>query len=322
VSQWYYYHDTLTLSKIADILGNTEDADRLKAKAARIQDAFNKLFLKDDCYIGNPDEWYRRMGSDTMTPEEKKDLVKRMSHIFGVRSQTGPALAFFLDMVPADRRKTVLQKLVDDIIVIHGTHLNTGIVGTRYILDVLTENGHAELAYQLVTQTTYPSWGYMIKEGATTLWERWEYLTDVGMNSQNHIMLGSVDAWFYRFLAGIQVALPQPGWQRINIKPYVLGDLNFVSASVNTFKGILSSQWTKSYESLELKVTIPVNTSATVSVPKRGWEQVTITEGDTVIWQNGAPAQTVAGISGGQDQVSWVAFEVGSGAYCFKVRKH
>jgi hypothetical protein len=70
-----------------------------------------------------------------------------------------------------------------------------------------------------------------------------------------------------------------------------------------------------------LEVTIPVNTSATVSVPKRGWEQVTITEGDTVIWQNGAPTKTVSGISGGQDQDSWVTFEVGSGKYCFEVRK-
>jgi alpha-L-rhamnosidase len=223
-------------------------------------------------------------------------------------------------MVPADRREAVLQKLVDDIVVIHGTHLNTGIVGTRYILDVLAENGYAELAYQLVTQTTYPSWGYMIKEGATTLWERWEYLTDVGMNSQNHIMLGSVDAWFYRFLAGIQVALPQPGWQRINIKPYILGDLNFVSASVNTLKGIVSSQWTKRYDSLVFEVTIPVNTSATVGVPKCGWEQVVISEGGTAIWQNGAPAQAVAGISGGQAQDGWVTFEVGSGTYRFEVR--
>lgn len=321
VSQWYYYHDTLTLLKIAQILDNTEDVELLTAKAARIKDAFNELFFKDDTYVGKQDKWYRRLVAENMTEQEKKERAKRMEHHFGVRSQTGPALALFLDMVPEDRRGAVLQKLVEDIVVIHGTHLNTGIVGTRYILDVLTDNGHADLAYQLVTQTTYPSWGYMIKEGATTLWERWEYLTDVGMNSQNHIMLGSVDAWFYRFLAGIQIALPEPGWQRINIKPYVLGDLNFVSASVNTFKGIVSSQWTKQYDSLLFEVTIPVNTSATVSVPKRGWEQVVISEGGTVIWQNGAPARTVAGISGGQEQENWVTFTLGSGTYYFEVRE-
>jgi alpha-L-rhamnosidase len=321
VAQWYYYHDTLTLSKIAAILGKTEDAGLLEKKATRIKDAFNTLFLKEDRYIGKPDEWYRRLASEAMTAEEKEEHTKRLARIFGVRSQTGPALALFLDMVPPEARDAVLNSLVEDIVVIHGTHLNTGIVGTRYILDVLTENGHADLAYQLVTQTTYPSWGYMIKEGATTLWERWEYLTDVGMNSQNHIMLGSVDAWFYRFLDGIQVALPEPSWQRINIKPYILGDLNFVSASVNTFKGIVSSRWTKHYDSLVFEVTIPVNTSATVSVPKRGWEQVIISEGETVIWQNGAPDQAVTGISVGQDLDNWVTFEVGSGSYCFEVRE-
>ena len=78
---------------------------------------------------------------------------------------------------------------------------------------VLSDNGYADLAFQLVTQTTYPGWGYMVKEGATTMWERWEYLTETGMNSQNHIMLGSVDAWFYRFLAGIQIDSSEAGWE-------------------------------------------------------------------------------------------------------------
>ena len=321
VAQWYYYHDTLILSKVANILGKQEEAEVLTAKAARIKDAFNERFLKDNKYVGEPDEWYRRLAPDDLTEEEKEARVKRHASVFGVRSQTGPALALHLNMLPSEARDAVLQALVEDIAIIHGTHLNTGIVGTRYILDVLTENGYADLAYQLVTQTTYPSWGYMLKEGATTLWERWEYLTDVGMNSQNHIMLGSVDAWFYRFLAGIQLDLPEPGWQRIVVKPYVLGDLNFVSASVNTFKGIVSSKWTKHYDSLEFEVTIPVNTSATISVPKRGWEQVTIAEGGAVIWDNSAPAQAVAGISGGQEQEDWVTFELGSGSYCFEVRE-
>ena len=321
VAQWYYYHDTLTLSKIANVLERKEDAEVLTAKAARIKDAFNERFLKDNQFVGEPDEWYRRLAPDDLTEEEKEKRAKRQSGTFGVRSQTGPALALFLDMLPSEANQAVLERLVEDIVTIHGTHLNTGIVGTRYILDVLAENGYADLAYQLVTQTTYPSWGYMIKEGATTLWERWEYLTDVGMNSQNHIMLGSVDAWFYRFLAGIQLDLPEPGWQRIAIKPYVLGDLNFVSGSVNTFKGLVSSKWTKHYDSLEFEVIVPVNTSATVSIPKRGWEQVVIFEGDTTIWQDGASPQAVAGISGGHDQGDWVTFTVGSGTYCFVVRE-
>ncbi len=321
VSQWYYYHDTSLLSQIASILAKTEDAETFKTQAALIKEAFNQKFLKGERYIGEREAWYRRLVSETITEEEKENHMRRLARIFDVRSQTGPALALFLDLVPEEKKEAVVKSLVEDIVIIHGKHLNTGIVGTRYILDVLTENGYADLAFQLVTATTYPSWGYMIKEGATTLWERWEYLTDVGMNSQNHIMLGSVDAWFYRFLAGIQIDSSEPGWKKIVIKPHLLGDLDFTSASLQTVRGLVSSSWTKHYDSLMLEVTIPVNSRARVSIPKRGWKQVVIKEGTTVIWQNGASAQEVSGISGGNEQENYVTFDIGSGSYCFVVRE-
>jgi alpha-L-rhamnosidase len=198
--------------------------------------------------------------------------------------------------------------------------VNTGIIGTRYILDVLSDNGYADLAFKLVTQTTYPSWGYMIKEGATTLWERWEYLTEVGMNSQNHIMLGSVDAWFYRYLAGIQIDPAEPGWKRFRIRPHILGDLQFASASLQTVRGLVSSRWTKGHHSLEFHVTVPVNSQAIVSVPKIGLEHVVIKEGSIVIWKDGMLGQNVAGISGGCEEKDFVTFDVGSGTYRFEVQ--
>jgi len=136
-STWYYYYDTLTLCTIARILGNHEDAEKYAQLSDKIKEAFNKKFLKDDHY--------------------------------GTGSQTCNILPLFLDMVPEDRKKTVLKNLIGDIVITHSNHLNTGIVGTRYILDVLTQCGQANLAYKLVTQTTYPGWGYMIREGATTL---------------------------------------------------------------------------------------------------------------------------------------------------------
>ena len=161
----------------------------------------------------------------------------------------------------------------------------------------------------------------MIKEGATTLWERWESLTEVGMNSQNHIMLGSVDAWFYRYLAGIQLDPSAPGWQRIRIKPHILGDLQFASASLYTVRGLVSSRWTKGYNSLELQVTVPVNSQAKVSIPTIGLENVVIKEGDTVIWEHGKPGHPVAGVNGGTAEQAYVTFEVGSGTYCFVVKE-
>lgn len=321
VSQWYYYHDTMLLAQIADILGQSAEAQTYRAQAERIKTAFNRKFLHDNQYGGAPDRWYQRLIPKIATDEEWRVIDQHLAGQFAVRSQTGYVLALYLNLVPEEKKAAVVQGLAQDIVVMHGTHVNTGIVGTRYLLDVLSDNGHAELAFKLATQTTYPSWGYMLKEGATTLWERWEYLTDLGMNSQNHIMLGSIDAWFYRYLAGIQLDPSAPGWQRIVIKPHILGDLTFVSASVNTSKGLVAVNWTRPHDAFVLDVTIPANASATVSIPKRGWKQVRIFEGSVEIWRNGHLSHNVSGISGGQEQDNWVTYAVGSGAYRFEVRE-
>lgn len=320
VSQWYYYHDTLRLSQIADILGKPEDADTYRTQAERIKIAFNRQFLHDTQYGHPPVPWYQRLIPKVATADERGVIDQHLAGQFAVRSQTGDVLALFLDLVPEEKREAVLKGLINDIIVIHGTHLNTGIVGTRYILDVLSDNGYADLAFKLVTQTTYPSWGYMVKEGATTLWERWEYLTDIGMNSQNHIMLGSVDAWFYRYLAGIQIDPAAPGWQNIIIKPHILDNLSFVSASVQTVRGMVVSNWRKTHDGLQLLVTIPVNSQATVKLPKSGWEPIVILESGVVFWEHGQTRQPVAGIADVRDEHAVVTLTVGSGTYNFEVR--
>ena len=321
VSQWYYYHDTMLMSQIAAILGQSSEAQTYRAQAERIKTAFNQKFLHDNQYGGAPDRWYQRLIPKIATDEEWRVIDQHLAGQFAVRSQTGHALALYLGLVPEEQKAAVIQGLVQDIIVMHGTHVNTGIIGTRYLFDVLSDNGHAELAFKLATQTTYPSWGYMIKEGATTLWERWEYLTDLGMNSQNHIMLGSIDAWFYRYLAGIQRDPSSPGWQHIVIKPHVLGDLTFVSASVNTPKGLIAVSWTKQHDAFLLDVTIPVNASATVSIPTMGIEGVRITESGKLFWEDGRCQHQLPGIAEGCEDGGSVRVEVGSGSYAFEVRK-
>ena len=122
-------------------------------------------------------------------------------------------------------------------------HVDTGILGTRYILDVLTEAGQGEAAYRMATHRSYPGWGYMLAEGATTLWERWEKLTGHAMNSQNHIMLGSIDAWFYRVLAGLSPLAP--GWKGVRVRPHLLGDLTAVEARLETVAGAVGASWRK-----------------------------------------------------------------------------
>ena len=320
VSQWHYYRDSLLLSKIAEILDKTEDAEKYRAQAERIGAVFNKKFLHGTQYGGPPYPWYRRLIPKTATDDEARVIDQHLAETFAVRSQTGDVLALVLDLVPEEKREAVLKGLINDIIVVHGTHINTGIVGTRYILDVLSDNGYAELAYKLITQTTYPGWGYMIQEGATTLWERWEYLTDVGMNSQNHIMLGSIDAWFYRYLAGIQIEPSTPGWRKILIKPHILGDLSFVSASVQTVKGLITSNWRKTHDALELEVTVPIGSQAVISIPKLGWQDVAISEGGAVMWQNHRLTNPTPGVSDGRETPELVEFRIDSGSYCFTVR--
>ena len=183
----------------------------------------------------------------------------------------------------------------------------------------MTKYGRTDIAYKLVSQTTYPSWGYMIKEGATTLWERWEYLTGGGMNSHNHIMLGSIDAWFYKVLAGINIDPSAPGFERIIIKPHVVGDLKYVSASVNTIRGTVSSSWRREGNSLVLEVSLPVNSKGKVYVPDLGLKNPIVKEGDKIVWKDGAYIQGVPGITSGKREAGYIVFEVGSGTYLFRL---
>lgn len=323
-STWYYCHDVVVLSKIAHILGNHEDAEKYAQLSDKIKEAFNREFLQEDRYCGEKYADLRKRAELLVpggTPAAKKDeMIKKILPLFAPSSQTSNVLPLFLDMVPEDKKADVLKNLVDDIIVTQSTHLNTGIVGTRYIFDTLTKFGHTDLAYKLATQTTYPSWGYMIQEGATTLWERWEYLANAGMNSHNHIMFGTVDAWFYKVLAGIGLDPAGPGFRRIIIKPYPVGNLKYASASVKTIRGTVSSSWARHDRSLVLNVTLPFNSEAKVHIPKMGLEKVIVKEGEKTIWENGSYVEGVAGITGGREDGDYVTFDVGSGSYSFKVR--
>ena len=123
--------------------------------------------------------------------------------------------------------------LVNNILYEHDTQLTTGLAGLRYLFPALDAKlTSPSLAYDLATQTTYPSWGYMLANGATTVWELWQKKVGPHMNSQNHHMMGSIDAWFYEALGGINVDPDQPGYRHILIVPQVTRDLTSVSATV------------------------------------------------------------------------------------------
>jgi alpha-L-rhamnosidase len=301
VSTWVYYHDVSTIAKIAKILGREEDFNKYSGLAVEIKEAFNRRFLKEDRYAA--------------------EVVPYLPSFLQSYSQTCNVLPLHLEMVPEEKVGAILKTLVEDIEVGHDKHLSTGIIGTRYILETLTRYGKAELAYAIATQRTYPSWGHMIELGATTIWERWEYLAGSGMNSHNHIMFGTVDSWLYKTLAGINVDPSAPAFEHIIIKPHVLSDLKYVSASLVTIRGTISSEWINAGDSLILKVTVPVNTVADVYVPKIGFQKVIISESGVVVWRGSDYLAKVDGIIGGREEGGFVVFSVGSGTYVFELKE-
>ena len=158
----------------------------------------------------------------------------------------------------------------------------------------------------------------MLAEDATTLWERWEKLTGPAMNSQNHIMLGSIDAWFYRVLAGLSPLLP--GWKAVRVRPHVLGDLTSVEAAVDTIAGRVAASWHRSGEAFSLEITIPVGATGEVHMPLL-WPGARILESGKLVWRAGLAAEAVPGIVLAGDDGARVIFKVGSGAYRFELKR-
>ena len=139
------------------------------------------------------------------------------------------------------------------------------------------------------------------------------------MNSHNHVMFGSIDAWFYKTLAGINIDPNAPGFERIIIKPHIVGDLKYVSASINTIRGKVSSSWRKEENSLILEVSLPVNSRGEVHIPDLGLENPIVKEGGKTIWKNGVYMKGVSGIISGKREKGYIIFEVGSGTYSFQI---
>jgi alpha-L-rhamnosidase len=287
VSTFYYYWSADIVSRVAAILGKTGESKQYRKLADSIRDAFNRKFLDRD------------------------------SNSYANGSQTANLLPLYLDLAPKDVRGSVLSDLINDIVYAHNTHLTTGIIGTKYLLPLLTRVNRSDLAYELATQTTYPSWGYMVESGATTLWELWQDKTGPSMNSHNHPMLGSIGGWFFNALAGINLDPRAPGFRRIRIDPQVVRDLRWASGTVGTLRGPVSSSWSRTEDSIRLEVTIPVGSEAEIHMPALGLSDVTVRESDKVVWSQGRFQPGVLGLTGAHQKGSAIVFAAGSGTYTF-----
>ncbi len=278
----YYAYDASLMARMARATGRPDDAAKYDALFARIKNAFNAAYVQPDGTIkGN--------------------------------TQTVYVLALHFDLLPENLRARAAQHLVDDISAKKG-HLSTGFVGVGYLCPTLSNTGHNDTAYKLLLNDTFPSWGYSIRQGATTIWERWDGWTedkgfqDVGMNSFNHYSLGSVGEWLYRYVAGIDTDPDFPGFKRILLQPHPGPGLTFANASYDSAHGRIISNWKRENGMVTYNITIPANTTAQISIPAASAAQVK---------ENGALASGATGVKLVGQQANKATFAVGAGSYTF-----
>ncbi len=230
--------------------------------------------------------------------------------IYSNNTPTANILALAFGLVPNEYQDKIVDNLLQKLFAENGGHVGSGIIGGQWMMRALTQTGHADVAYTLATQTTYPSWGYMVEQGATTIWELWNGdHGDPGMNSGNHVMLlGDLIIWYYENLAGIKADPEIPAFKHIVMKPYVLGDLTSVDASYNSVYGMIKSAWKLENDKFEWNITIPANTTATVYVPTLDNENV---------MESGRKASKSEGVRFIKREGYLAVFEVESGSYTF-----
>ena len=186
---------------------------------------------------------------------------------YGNNTVTANLLPLYFGMVPAGREGDVFNHIVRKTEVDCDGHVSCGVVGMMVLMRTLTEFGRPDLALRIATNETYPSWGYMAKNGATTIWELWNGNTaDPAMNSGNHVMLlGDLVTWYYEYLGGIRPA--EPGYKSIELMPYPIDGLDWVNCSYDSPHGKIVSNWKRSGSKFEWTVEIPAGTTATAYVP-------------------------------------------------------
>lgn len=271
----YYYQDALIVAKTAALLGYSEDVQKYQTVAAGIRNAFNQKFFHPET------------GS------------------YGNGSQTSLSCALYQGLVEPRHRESVMSNLVLNLAQ-NQNHIDTGILGAKYLLNALTENGRTDLAYEIATQPTQPGWGWWMLNGANTLWEQWD-----GSDSHDHIVFGDILAWFYKALAGINPDAQAPGFKHTVFQPHVVGDLTWAKASHESPYGPVNCAWSIVQGRFNYQVTIPPNTTATVYLPRTAPGEPEESGHPVTGWMDG-----IAGVAT-QDQ--WTVLDIGSGTYSFSV---
>ena len=254
----YWAYDVTLMKEMAEATGRTADAKRYGADFEAIKAAFQKAYIRSDGFVGSIDH-YPSVPPPTIKPTDEALDKNKV-----IETQTGYVLALHMKLMPEPLRAAASDRLVKKIEE-NGWLLGTGFLGTPYLLEVLSNTGHSDVAYRLLLNRQYPSWGYLIDHGATTTWERWngdQMRGDPSMNSYNHYAYGAVAEWIYRYAAGVDTMANDAGFHTIYLHPNFdkrLGHLDFAYES--TF-GTVSSSWAMQGDHVSWKVVIPANTTA------------------------------------------------------------
>jgi hypothetical protein len=267
-----FFADLQIVEQIARLLGHDVDAARFAGDAARVREVFQDAF-------------YDR-GETTYT----------------AASQTALAIPIALGLAPDSARAALIQKLVADIRQ-KNNHTTAGEIGFPYLVRALLDAGRSDVLFDMTNRTDPPGYGAQLAAGATSLTEAWDARAGA---SQNHLMLGHIEEWFYAGLAGIR-----PGLRRVRIQPEVVGDLTSVEGSWESPRGPVAVQWRVDRQTLDVSVDIPPGMSGEISLPAASPEQV---------WEGGLPASEAPQVRFARQEGARAVFEAESGRYEFEVR--
>jgi len=276
----YYFKLLSYMQRFAKLTGNDADIKEYELLAENMKKAFHSKFY-------NP-----------------------LQYGYSNNTITANLLPLYFGICPDSLKEKVFANIYHKIRVESNDHISTGLIGTQYLMRGLTEYDNTNLAFKLASNTTYPSYGYMAANGATTIWELWNGNTaDPGMNSQNHVMmLGDLLIWYYENLAGIRTDKTNVGFKKIIMKPSLPDDLQFVNASYKSMHGLIESNWKKYDKAFEWIISIPANTSATVYIPSKSVNDV---------MESGKDLSKAEGVQSVKWENGSAILQIGSGQYKF-----
>lgn len=273
----YQYYSNKLLAEMALALGNKADQTKYSQIAEKVAAKYNEIYLD------------------------------KTSKNYQGATQAANLIPLNFGITSAADQQAVANNIVDNVIK-KDKHLSTGFISTQMILPTLSDFGQHELAYEIATKKDYPSWGYMVEKGATTMWELWNSDTEKpeGMNSRNHFAYGSVGEWYYKYLGGIQQDKGSVAFKKIILSPRPAGDLTWAEAKYESSYGTIRSRWDRNGNKIKMMVEIPAGCSALVQIPTFGNAKAIVKESGKVLKPKKIDAEKAS-------------VEVGSGAYIFEL---